>query len=65
MRTGESFPLPVVSSVRTMQNEQTLRRTIEQYFEDLRIDVINNRDTTDKPASLAMRRHQFLLMGAK
>ena len=47
-----------------MNNEGVARRSIEQYFQDLRNDIIESRDKTDKAASLALRRHQFLLMGA-
>ena len=64
MRTSNVFPLPITPQGWEYQNEQTLRRTIEQHFQNLRDDVIEIRDKTDKEASLSLRRHQFLLMGA-
>ena len=64
MRTSNVFPLPITPTGWEYQNEQTLRRTIEQHLQNLRDDVIEIRDKTDKEASLSLRRHQFLLMGA-
>ena len=65
MRTGEVFTLPSVSRGYDRNDEKRMRRTVEQHFADLRADVVENRDTSDKVASLALRRHQFLLMGAR
>ena len=64
MRTSETITLPVAAHEYGQTTEQTMRRTVEQTFQDLRNDVIEVRDTTDKVASLAVKRHQFLLMGA-
>ena len=64
MRTSNTFPLPTVTPERDIHNEQIMRRQVEQHFSDLRNDVIEIRDKTDKEASLSLRRHQFLLMGA-
>ena len=64
MRTSEVITLPRAENAYSIDAEQILRRTIEQTFQDLRNDVINVRDNTDKLASLAVRRHQFLLLGA-
>jgi hypothetical protein len=47
-----------------MNNEAVNRRSTEQAMQDLRNDIVETRAATDKTASLAMRRHQFLLMGA-
>ena len=63
MRTSEVITLPLAGDAYTRQDDQTLRRTVEQAFQDLRSDVIEIRDATSRPASLAIRRHQFLLMG--
>jgi hypothetical protein len=64
MRTGETVTLPKAFQDYDFSNELMLRRTIEQHFQDLRNDVIDNRDFNDKSASLSQRRQQFLLMGA-
>lgn len=64
MKSSETIALPVTTLSYDAGNEQTTRRTIEHAFEDLRNDVIDSRDMTDKVASLSQRRAQFLLMGA-
>ncbi len=64
MRSPQSTILPVVLAEYDPDDQQRTRRIIEQAFDDLRGDVVDNRDQTLKPASLSMRRHQFLLMGA-
>lgn len=64
MKTSEIISLPITLSEYEPTNEQLMRRTVEQTFASLRGDIIDARDTTDKEASLALRRHQFLLMGA-
>jgi len=64
MRTSETIKLPIADQEYNLPNEQTMRRTVEQSFQDLRGDMIEVRDGLSKPASLALRRHQFLLMGA-
>ena len=61
MRTSETITLPIATAEQV--SDQTLRRAIEQAFQDLRLDMVEVRDKTDKASSLAMRRHQFLLMG--
>ena len=45
-------------------NEQVARRTIETSFQDLESKVDGNTNKTNKDSSLALRRFQFLLMGA-
>ena len=64
MRTPEIISLPVADFKFDMNNEQVSRRMTEQTFASLRNDIVEIRDRTDKEASLAMRRSQFLLMGA-
>lgn len=64
MRTSEVIRLPSSKPEYSQADEQTTRRFIEQTFETLRTDVVNVRDKTDATSSLALRRHQFLLMGA-
>jgi len=63
MKSPESPNLPVASQEYVYQNEQTMRRTTEQYLQDLRTDVVTNQDKKGKQGSLALRRFQFLLMG--
>jgi ATP sulfurylase len=63
MRSSETLTLLIADPEYNRDHEQTTRRTIEQAYEILRNDVVGIRDNTDKTASLAMRRHQFLLMG--
>lgn len=59
-----SRPLPVASIQYDAENEQISRRTIENSFQDLEAKVDGNTTKTNKPSSLALRRFQFLLMGA-
>jgi len=56
--------LPVSSPEYDPQNEQVTRRTIEQALQDITSDVEGNTNKTNKNSSLALRRFQFLLMGA-
>ena len=60
----QSRPLPVETPSYDPSNEQSTRRTIEQSFQDLDSKVEANTSKTSKPSSLALRRFQFLLMGA-
>jgi len=63
MESSEKVTLPITALEYSVDNQRVISRTIEQAFDDLRIDLVNNRDTNSKPASMALRRHQFLLMG--
>ena len=65
MRSGEVYTLPAAWAEYQADNERVMRRTVEQNFQDLRNDLVEVRDKTDKVAALSMRRHQFLLMGAR
>ena len=56
--------LPVARPEYDSENEQVTRRTIEQALQDVTTIVAGNRNKTSKPSSLAIRRFQFLLMGA-
>jgi hypothetical protein len=56
--------LPVARPDYDAENEQVTRRTIEQALQDVTGTVEGNRDKTNKLSSLALRRFQFLLMGA-
>ena len=56
--------LPVANKEYDQQNEQVARRTIEQSLQDISSTVEGNTNKTNKDSSLALRRFQFLLMGA-
>lgn len=56
--------LPVARPEYDSENEQVTRRTIEQALQDMTSVVEGNRNKTNKLSSLALRRFQFLLMGA-
>jgi hypothetical protein len=56
--------LPVANKEYEQQNEQVARRTIEQSLQDISSIVEGNTNKTNKNSSLALRRFQFLLMGA-
>ena len=56
--------MPVATREYEQQNEQVARRTIEQSLQDISSTVEGNTNKTNKDSSLALRRFQFLLMGA-
>jgi hypothetical protein len=56
--------LPVATREYQQENEQVARRTIEQSLQDISSTVEGNTNKTNKDSSLALRRFQFLLMGA-
>lgn len=64
MRSSEALTLPRVESQYVRSNEEVNRKSIVQAYQNLRNDVIEVRNTSDRESSLALRRHQFLLMGA-
>ena len=57
-------PLPVPLQEYNVQNEAITRRTLEFALDQIENDVDLAKTQADKPGSLAMRRFQFLLMGA-
>ena len=57
-------PLPVPAPEYDVANEAITRRTLEQALDLIENDVELAKTQGDKPGSLAMRRFQFLLMGA-
>ena len=57
-------PLPLPMEEFNTQNEAITRITIEFALDQLENDVDLAKTQGDKPGSLAMRRFQFLLMGA-
>ena len=64
MKTEQSPNLPTAEREYSQDSEQNMRRTIEHYLEDLRGDVVDLQNQHNSSATLALRRHQFLLMGA-
>ena len=56
--------LPTASFEYSQQNEQVSRATVTQALQDMQSDVAGNTNKTNKDSSLALRRFQFLLMGA-
>ncbi len=63
MKSGQSPNLPVETAEYSFENEQAMRKAMEHYLEDLRDDIVDLQNQTNPVASLALRRHQFLLMG--
>ena len=57
-------PLPVPAPEHDFGNEAITRSTIEQAMDQIENDVVQAKTQGDKTGSLAMRRFQFLLMGA-
>lgn len=64
MAQSRVIPLPVAPEEYESHNEATTRLMIEQSFQDVKNDVVLAKTQGDKDGSLAMRRFQFLLMGA-
>ena len=56
--------LPTASFEYSQQNEQVSRSTVTQALQDMQSDVAGNTNKTNKDSALALRRFQFLLMGA-
>ena len=58
--TTLSIPSPVYDA----QNEATTRRNLELLIDQMENDLLVAKTQSDSTGSLAMRRFQFLLMGA-
>lgn len=56
--------LPIANTAYDFQNELTMRRTLERSFADVQDDLIAISQKVEKEESLALKRFQFLLMGA-
>ena len=65
MAEKTNIPLPLASSEYDEMNEAISRRNIEQGFQDINSEVGLVKKAQDPITSKAIRRHQFLLMGAK
>ena len=57
-------PLPLASEEYEQRNESITRRSIEQTLQEVKSGVDLAKTQGDKDGTLAMRRFQFLLMGA-
>ena len=64
MAAKTSIPLPIADQEYDQQNELVTRRLIEQAIQDINSDVGNTQTLQQSNVSKAIRRHQFLLMGA-
>jgi hypothetical protein len=64
MRTAEQTSLTIATPHYEITNQQAMRSQVEKAIDDLRMDVVDNRDGEHSTASLAFRRQQFLLMGS-
>ena len=64
MASLRTNPLSSPSEEYDSENEQTMRRTVEFALQNIENDVLLAKTQADKDGSLAMRRFQFLLMGA-
>ncbi len=58
------IPLPVAPKEYSSFDQGALRLTLENSIGDLHIDIGNATKIENKPSSLALKRHQFLLMGS-
>ena len=65
MASKSSPPLPLPLPDYELINEQITRRTIEQLFQDVFSEINGVESLKTSAASKAVKRHQFLLMGAK
>ena len=64
MAERTNIPLPLASSEYNESNESITRRTIEQALQDVNAEVGTLKKMQQSVVSKAVRRHQFLLMGA-
>ena len=64
MASVRTNPLPSPPEEYDAENEQTMRRTVEFALQNIETDVLLAKAQGDKDGSLAIRRFQFLTMGA-
>ena len=65
MASKSAPPLPLPLPDYELINEQITRRTIEQLFKYVFSEINGVESLKTSAASKAVKRHQFLLMGAK
>lgn len=61
---ARATPLPIAAEEYDTDDEQNLRSILEHEIEDIRNEMDRIESVVTKEATLALRRHQFLLMGA-
>ena len=64
MAEQKTTPLPVAPAEYSQEDEALTRRNLELSLQTIANDIELAKTQGDKPGSLAMRRFQFLLMGA-
>ena len=64
MAGTRTTPLPIPTPEYDQQEQGLSRRTLELAMDQIENDVVLAKTQGDKEGSLAMRRFQFLLMGA-
>jgi GAF domain-containing protein len=64
MKTANIANLPTAKGEYSPDDEQIMRRAAEQYMASLHNDISDQQNQTSAPSSLALKRFQFLLMGA-
>ena len=65
MAHSKSIALPLAQQEYNSNDEAVTRRIIEQAVQDLSIDIGRLQKMQDVTISKSIKRHQFLLMGAK
>jgi hypothetical protein len=65
MAHSKSIALPLAQQEYNSNDEAVTRRIIEQAVQDLGIDIGRLQKMQDVTISKSIKRHQFLLMGAK
>ena len=65
MANLKSIALPLAQQEYNSNDEAVTRRIIEQAIQDLSIDISRLQKMQDVIISKSIKRHQFLLMGAK
>jgi len=65
MAHSKSIALPLAQQEYNLNDEAVTRRIIEQAIQDLSIDISRLQKMQDVIISKSIKRHQFLLMGAK
>jgi len=65
MAHSKSIALPLAQQEYNSNDEAVTRRIIEQAIQDLSIDIGRLQKMQDVTISKSIKRHQFLLMGAK
>ena len=58
-------PLPIASAIYDTVNESLTRRQLEQALQDIQSEMGLLKKMQQSVTSKSVRRHQFLLMGAK